>query len=384
MRTSYIRFSLIGAYCEEFLSKIKSCELKILDLRCIDGILYGNVKPSDYKKIARFTHKYKVRMRIHERHGVIFKALPYKKRIGIPIGIVMFFLIIYLFSNIVWDIKIDGNERISDLQILEVLKNCGIYAGANNDGFLTAEAEIKALLTLNELSWISVEKQGSRVYVKVSERLQTEKNDLPLSKPCNILAEKTGVIVSAEVYRGTLMYPIGSAVAEGDIVVSGTVNDGGGHIVYSHANAKIIAEFEDKAIFYQEYSTKETVKTGYTETKDYIQLFSFVFPAEQMPAKDNFIYKTENHIVSFFGIKMPWTIKKVIASETDDIEVERTTRDAERLLEQQLEDYCDNYLSDYEIVSIEKEYYGNTNGIQLRAYFTLRGDIAIQKEIYIN
>ena len=56
--------------------------------------------------------------------------------------------------------------------------------------------------------------------------------------------------------------------------------------------------------------------------------------------------------------------------------------DVERLLMQKLELYCLNMFSDYEIVDINKSIKRTEEGITLGADIKLRGNIAVQQEIY--
>lgn len=381
---SYVRFSLIGVDCEAFLSFLQNSGFKISALENKGGVLYGNVKPSDYIRISKYARKRRLRLRIEEKRGILFRLLPYRKRIGIPLGAVVFAALICFFSGKIWDIDISGNEKLGDEQILELLEDCGIYAGADSGSFVGAAAEVKAMLKLEELAWISIENQGSRVFVKINERLTPEQAVIPLSAPCNVTAARAGVIVSAEVYRGRLLFPVGSAVARDDIVVSGTVDDGAGHVMQNHASAKIIAEFNEEVEFYQLYSTTETVKTGVVETADYIELFSFVYPSQRQYPKNSFVYRTETRLVTVFGLEMPWKIRRVIGEQTGQVAVTRSAEDVKRTLERQLERYCENFFSGAEIVSIDRSYLDDGEGIRLYATITARENIAVQKEIHIS
>lgn len=381
---SYVEFSLIGAYADSFISFLIEEGFRLSNIRNDGGIFYARVKPSDYRKIARFTYRYRVRMRIVKKHGGIFFVSPYKSRYGIAIGALLYAIVIGICSSFIWEIKISGNVAVSDDQVLKMLDENGIRAGADPDSFDSGHVEFCAKLAIPEISWISIEKEGARVYVKVNERLEISQDKLSVKIPCNVIAQRTGVIVSTEVYRGELLYPVGSAVREGDVIVSGVVEDSYGKITYNNSDARIIAEFTESVDFSMPLVTKETVKTGKTTEVNYIRLFSIYLSDNRVQPQNNYIYDTQVHNVSIFGLQMPWKICTVRGYETTEQTVERTTNDVKRLLLQQADEHERNFYSDYEIVNSEKIFSFENNTVSLHIDYTLRGDIAKQQEFSVN
>ena len=378
----YVKFSLIGTECEEFLSHSLNDGIKIYDIENNEGIIYAKTSPSHYFLLAGSAKDFHVRMRISEKRGIRFRAYRYRNRYGLIAGALAYGLILLLCSGLVWDITITGNERISDESILEFLAENGIYPGASRKELDTTLTELNALLSFEDLAWISIENEGSRVNVKLNERISNPENGLPISTPCNIVASREGIIVEAEVYRGTMLYEAGSGVAKGDIIVSGIVSDGAGNISINHADAKIIAEYEEEVSFYQQFSTVEKTKTNEKYYSEYFKLFGFTFPNESERYTDGYTYTSNSYEVRLFGIKMPWTRVVVEGTKTEDVEVTRTVNDVKRLLERELEMYELNFLKNQEIVDRDIEYERDENGIKLVCRFTLRGNIASQSEIF--
>ncbi len=381
---NYVEFSLIGAYADKFISFAIAQGYRLKDVRNEKGIFYAKIAPADYKEIARFAYKHRVRMRIIKKYGAIFKINPYKSRYGIAIGALIYAIIIGACSSFIWEIKISGNVAVSDDQILEMLYENGIYAGADPDTFDSGHVEFCAKLSIPEISWISIQKEGAKLYVKVNERLELPQQKLSVKIPCNVIAEKTGIIVNTEVYRGKLLYPVGSAVREGDLIVSGIIEDSYGKITHNNADAKIIAEFYEAADFSMPLVTEETVKTGKTTEEKYVRLFSIFLSDRQVNPQENYIYDTEIHNVKLFGLDMPWKICVVKGYETTQKTVERTMNDVKKLLLQQADEYERNFYSHYEIVKSEKTFSFENNTVSLHIDYTLRGDIAKQQEFSVN
>lgn len=381
-RLGYVKFSLIGSECEKFISYALEQQIKIYDMENVEGIIYAKVSPSKYFSLAKLQRFFHVRIRIVQKHGIYFKAYKYRNRYGILIGALCYCAVLLLCSGIVWDITITGNSAISDEALISFLAENGIYAGAYRKSLNTTITELNAMLTFEDLAWISIENEGSRVNVKISERISNPQSGLPISTPCNIVAGKSGVIVDTEVYRGTMLCEKGSGVAEGDIIVSGIVNDGAGNISINHADAKIIADFEEEVSFYQEFNTIEKKKTEEKYQSEYIKIFGFTFPQNPTKYLDEYIYSSNSYEVKIFGIRMPWTKVIIEGTRTESVEVSRSVNDVKRLLEQQLELYEKNFLSDYETIDRKIEYERDENGIKLTCKFTLRGNIAVQSEIF--
>lgn len=378
----YVKFTLVGTECEKFISEAINEGIKIFDVENDGGVFYAKTLPDKYAKLARLKRKYYVRMRIEEKRGLWYNAYKYRNRYGILLGLVAYSLVIFFCSDIVWDISITGNSDISDESILEFLSDNGIYAGAPRKGLQNTLTELRAMLSYDRLAWISIETDGSRVNVKLSETIDNPKKGLSVSTPCNIVASKGGVIKSTEVNHGTLLCETGSGVAEGDVIVSGIVNDGAGHITVGHADAVIMAEFEENVSFYKEFTTLEKVKTDETITEEYIKLFGFTFPRRNPKYIDGYIYTADSYKTELFGIEMPWTRIVVEGRGVKEITVTRTVNDVKKQLEKELENYERNFFSDYKIIDRDISYKRDDNGMEIQCKYTLLGDIAEQSEIF--
>lgn len=378
----YVKFSLVGTECEKFLSEAISEGIKIFDVENDGGILYAKTYPDGYHFLAKLKRKYYIQMRIAEKRGFWLALYRYRKRYGVIFGIIAYSLVILLCSGFVWDISIEGNSAISDDSLLRFLSDNGIHAGAPRKGLQNTLTELKAMLNYDRLAWISIETNGSRVDVKLSETIDNPKNGLSVSTPCNIVAAKGGIIKKIEVNRGTPFYEEGSGVAEGSIVVSGIVNDGAGNIFVTHADAVITAEFEESISFYQEFTTTERVKTDERTREEYIKLFGFTFPKRDTEYNEDYIYTSDSYKVEFLGLEMPWKRIIVEGVKTKEIEVTRTVNDVKALLKLELENYERNFLKEYEIIDRDISYKRDEKGMEVTCKYTMQGDIAQQSEIF--
>lgn len=379
----YVKFTVIGAECEEFFTDAVNEGIGVYDIENVGGVFFAKTAPRDYFHLAALKRRYNIRMKISEKHGLTFKAYKYRSRYGLILGAVAYALVVYLCSTVVWDICVIGNERITTDSVLDFLAENGIYAGVLRRDVSTTVTELKALLNFEDLAWVSIEADGSRINVKINERIDNPKNGLPPSTPCNIAAERDGKIISAEIYGGSMLYEIGSGVKKDDVLVSGIVVDGAGNVSVQHADAKIIAEFEEEVSFYREFVTTEKVKTNESYKDNYIKLFGFTFPHKSAEYLDGYTYTSDSYRVSLLGLTMPWSRLEVTGVKTEDIEVTRSVNDVKRLLNSELEMYERNFLKAYDIIDRDIGYERDEKGIKVTCKYTLQGNIAVQSEIFL-
>jgi len=381
---SYITVSLVGSYIEEFMNKLMKENIMVWNVINKDGVIFFDLSPHYYKKTAEIALSHGMRTKVEYRRGSYFIVRRYKKRYGVFFGAVAFLGIIVLFSNFIWDVRVSGNQAVSNAQITEILEKHGIRSGVLISDFSSAKekAELAIVLELDRLAWVNVERVGSRVNIKVSERLEAEADEIPITSPCNIVAGKSGQIVETEVYRGTLLIEKGSGINQGDIIVSGVVEDGTGNIILSHASAKIIAECEEEVEFVMPFTTLERKKTGKVTKKPFILFLGNTLPLfikESTP--ENAVYSMETRAPTFLGFRLPYRLKTGIYTHYDIVEVQIGQNEAHRKLRKQIDTYRENFYSDSEIVSFDETFTLREDGIEAKVRIVYRTDIAKKKVI---
>jgi len=382
---SYIVVSSRGSYNESFMNELMSNKIRFHDLEIKDDIIYFITSPYFYKRIARIARESGVKTRVESRHGAYFKLRPFKKRYGVFFGAAGFIGVIVLLSNFIWDIRVTGNSDVEPSQIIEIMERHGIRNGSFIHGYSKESAELSAILELDRLAWINIERDGSRINVKVSERLEPAVEEIPVTVPCNVVAVKTGIIVKTEVYRGTLLYEIGSGVDRGDVIVSGVIEDGTGNIILSHASAKIIAECVDAAEFFVPFITHERRNNGRVTKNNFILFLGTSFPTSViLNPPDNASYREETRAPRFFGLRLPYRLRTEIYTHYDIIEVQIGQTAAIERLKKQIEDYKFNFYgtdSGNVIISVDERFIIRDDGIAAEVTIVYHTDIAVKRII---
>lgn len=161
----------------------------------------------------------------------------------------VFAVLIGWSSLYIWDIGVEGNDTVSDGVILRALEENGVGVGTYWPAISNDYLRACVLPELPELSWLSVNVQSSRAVVKVRERV--EKPRLwGENIPTNIVAAKTGMITKLSVLQGKPVAGVGSAVVEGEVIVSGAMDSlaGGTRKVHALADAEAHTLYELTAV----------------------------------------------------------------------------------------------------------------------------------------
>ena len=150
------------------------------------------------------------------------KRFPHK--IALTLGIIISAITVLYSSSLVWDIRVEGNEGLTDVQVISELEKCGFSIGESWASLNCGEVELRVLAQSEDIGWISINRRGTVAYVTVIEK---EKNKLPEkpdeAKYGNIVADRDCVIEEITVKRGQAMVKEGETVKKGDILILGAL-----------------------------------------------------------------------------------------------------------------------------------------------------------------
>ena len=377
-----VRFSAFGAYCEKFIDELIERKIKISGISAENGIIYADVGVHSYPAVAKLSRDYGVRVRVKERKGAYFRYSRFRKRPGLIIGTFLGVFLVLLLRCFVWHIEIHGNEELTDSYILSLLEQNGFTSGVYANGTDALSAERGILMVSDKIKWINIEVNGSRADVYLSEQVSTAQNEVDLKTPCNIVADRSGILVDAKVDSGKLMYENGSGFAEGSVLVSGAVNSGD-TVIFVHSDAEITAEFYDDVEFSMDLTTTEKVPTGEKFTRTQLMLLGMViYDSFGDESTENTICDESVRELSLFGLKLPVKIKTDTFTRYRDENVTRRQEDVIKILNSRLEMYRFNFLKEYERLDTVTYLEDNGDSITLRAHIKLRGNIGVKKPIY--
>lgn len=149
------------------------------------------------------------------------KRLRFLRRRGaLVIGAVLVLGLLFWSSLYIWEIDVTGNETVPTGTILNALEDSGVGIGSFWPEFTSDNIRSRVLSRVPELSWITVNVNGSCAEVIVRER--TEPPVLYDEDAfSNIVSGCGGVVEEVRALAGVPLVKKGDTVAAGDVLITG-------------------------------------------------------------------------------------------------------------------------------------------------------------------
>ncbi|MEG1994568.1 MAG: sporulation protein YqfD [Oscillospiraceae bacterium] len=272
----YVNFKAEGGFIERFLNLLAQNNVAVWNIKRYENYICGNVTYGEFEKICRYGKKCGVAVTKQEEVGSVKYINRYKKRIGFVVGIVIFWLCLMVSSIFIWEISIEGNEKVPTHQIAEYLEDLGIKKGRLSKFIDTKRIEDEIKTNIKDIDWIGVNIRGSKVDVKVKETINPP--ELISKEPSNAIADKDGVVKYIEIYSGTPVVEEGTVVKKGDILVSGIISDNQSHTYLKNARCKVIAQTNETKVFEKKLADNVLIQSGKTINNKYMNIFGKEIP----------------------------------------------------------------------------------------------------------
>ncbi len=156
------------------------------------------------------------------RGGMPPFLLRFRRRYAFLIGLALALGAVCVLSRFVLVIEVEGNQRVPTQTILTQLARQGFRPGVYGPAVPVREVTDRALLELEELSWMTVNLHGVRAQVVVRERVAPPEL-VDESVLGDIVAEAPGIITGVEEWAGDAVVAEGDTVLPGDVLIRGAV-----------------------------------------------------------------------------------------------------------------------------------------------------------------
>ncbi len=194
------------------------------------------------RRILADCKKYGIELRNVEYTGLPFLFLNLIKRPGLFAGALVAVFLLVASGRFVWEIKTQGNERLSASEISTILRENGLFVGSYLPTIDVPSLENRILISTDQLSWISINLDGTVANVQVIESIQKGEEETML--PANLIAERDGQIEYLELFRGESAVKVGQAVKKGELLVSGILEGERAGCRFTRAAGRVMARTE--------------------------------------------------------------------------------------------------------------------------------------------
>ncbi len=192
----------------------------------------------DWKRLRRLSKRIDCDMSAVGWKGTPFFLGRVRYRYGLWITFGACLLALFWSSFFIWDFEVEGNENISQQEILRALEKNGI--GFGTYGFSVDSSELRnyMLLEIPELSYIAVNVKGCRAYVQVRERVAAPEI-IDKKKPGNTIAKKDALVTAVQPWDGEKQVLPGTTVKEGQLLIAGVVQNNYSGVRYLRGMGKV-------------------------------------------------------------------------------------------------------------------------------------------------
>lgn len=347
----YARFSVKGGSPERFLNQCARKGINLWDIRG-GGNCGACVVAGSYRLLHSCARKAGCRLKVEERHGFPFATKGLRKRRGLLVGAVLGAAVIGLLSMNVWSIEVSGNTTIPTQAIKNELAAMGVVCGTPKRNVDPQMLQQRLMLKFPQIAWLSVNTIGCSAEVRLQEKTEKPKIEEKKFTVCNIKAAATGQIVKLEVYTGTPQVKEGDAVVEGQLLISGVVENNQGVVSLRHAAGKVIAETTRTMTEEVALQRTDVKQTGRVVTQRSFNLFGIRIPLT-LVGKPNGNYKAEGLLteIRLMNSVLPMSLYEENWVEYDSYSYTLNREQAIRLAERQIEERVQSELKDVEVIS---------------------------------
>jgi len=321
--------NLVGLLNDAVNKGIRLSDVERLDERRVRL----TVQLNQFFSLVPLIKQYRLRMKIVKKEGVPFFVHRIQKRKWFAIGFAAFFLVLYILSSFVWNVQIEGTERIPASHVQALLKKEGVYVGQWK-GRLPDNETVQQRMSqlLPQTSWVGMRVEGTRVIVTIVEKKEVEPSeDYAGDGPVHLIAKKNAMIRDMRVERGNPLVEVNDVVQKGQMLVSGIYGDPGhpqsGKVV--GAKGKVFGEVWYESDVVIPLTRERKVYTGWREKKKWPYFFQMVVKNPFAKEEKKRITESIQHMYAFHmgSIRLPfgWIEEERLEMKwvKEDLEVEQ-------------------------------------------------------------
>lgn len=226
------------------------------------------------RSLCMLCKEYGVEMKYISKKGLPHILCKYRRRYGLMLGFAIAVAIVASSRLFIWDIRISGNSKLTESEVLTQIYDAGFGIGSYIPGTDVDTLQNRILIASDDISWISVNIKGTVAEVEIREKDTAQSEDTDTTKPANLVAKYGGEIMLFEIYRGNVVTKIGDSVKAGDILVSGLYDSNVMAFRYTRASGNVLARTMHNFHIEIPLTYERKVYTGEEYNEKYLIFFS--------------------------------------------------------------------------------------------------------------
>lgn len=219
-----VTVELYAAFPESVLNASAREKLQLKDLERRDACtLRFSLPETQLPMLQNIARRQQAELRLEATVGGSRSRAALRRRPALLLSLLLA-LGLLLWSNFrIWEIELRGCETLSEGQVLRALEECGVSEGSYWPGLDQDRIRSTMLLKLPELAWMTVNVSGSRAVVSLVERAERPEIYRE-TDAADLVASRSGIVAQMTVLSGRPLVRAGSAVTEGETLVTGALD----------------------------------------------------------------------------------------------------------------------------------------------------------------
>lgn len=261
----YSVITVEGLYMERLINLLLSEGVRVTRVKRLSHTSLRLTVSARYEKhVVEILQANGYLYRILGRGGSVKVLKHLKKRLALVISAAVAVVLLVLFSNHVWVVKIEGAEKLEQTRIEQMLAESGLTAGVSKGSLDKKAIENKLLLTFPELSWVGIEIKGIKATVRLAEM-----DEPPVMQdkdtPSDIVAACDGTVTKVTVLQGEALVKEGDVVKKGQLLIRGEEKDGQKRAALGEVLAEVWHRSSGASLLYETVAvrTGESVANRY-------------------------------------------------------------------------------------------------------------------------
>ncbi|MEG0641362.1 MAG: sporulation protein YqfD [Clostridium sp.] len=369
---SIIRLEIRALHPENFINKLWMEDIYIENVKKDNvSTIYIDIEAKDLDKVRILGEKESIGLYEVGKRGRNYYNEKFKKRKILYSGIVILVALTYYMSTYLWSISIVTESAVSPHEIRQLLKTKGIVPGIKKSDIDIFSLEKLLCAENKEVIWSRVRVDGTRLTIKIAER-QTPPDIEVDTTPCDLVANKEGVIKNVYTKSGTAIVKDGDIVKVGDVLVKGI--QGKEEATYEvRAEGDVIGEtyYERETVI--DTNNPKRIRTGKMVENKYVILFG----------KKIYLKGGLNNFENYDKIEETYLfIKKECIYEVEEINItdENIEGEIKKIYDKLYSDIIINFNKKIKVINTIRESSEEAQGIyKVRVLIIAEEDISVPK-----
>ena len=279
----------------KLIERIKGCvELDLCGLNiertlnclCKQKVEFYYVEKKDIKNVKiKIKNKYlKIILKTLNENNIEITNIKYagiykinnllKNRKGLILGLIFCLILLIIFNNFLFNIKVFGNENVKTEDIVFKLSENGVNTLTHMNNISTEQIEKIILENFEDVGMVSAVKKGTSIVINIKEKLKHEEQHDGFNNLTPVLSTQNGMITKIELISGTPLVKVGDIVKVGDPLVAPYVVNSVGQQIPIVAKANVYADVWLTGTAEHHEVVNRTERTGNKQTFRETSLFN--------------------------------------------------------------------------------------------------------------